>query len=203
MELIMIILGIPMAIVLFSIIRSKIDPDYKERIEQAKQIQERLINAGYNDTMIEREIQRQDLEIKHKQKMKSQKKNEKPYGQNVQSKIDTYFEDFPTRQINNNLIYEKGSPEYEDNLSRARGLAAIFFQAALDNAETFEDFLDSAESISANDGDKEWAREVYNMAFEKAKNLNEYTKLAKSIANEEYLNDKKWAEEIIKIAKEQ
>lgn len=60
MEIVLIIIGIPIALGIFSILRSKVDPDYKQRVDASIKTRKELRDRGYNDSMINNEIKRRD-----------------------------------------------------------------------------------------------------------------------------------------------
>jgi hypothetical protein len=68
------------------------------------------------------------------------------------------------------------------------------------NAEDFYDYFSLADDISQG-GDKQWAKDLYKKAQKLAEDCSEFSELASSIANKDYLGDKIWAKELFEIAK--
>ena len=67
------------------------------------------------------------------------------------------------------------------------------------NAENDWDFRLLAEDV-AEEGDKDWARELYKKAEKLTEDCDDYITLAESVANENNLGDKDWARELYKKA---
>lgn len=67
MEIILLIIALPLLIGIFNLMRTKVDPKYKERMDHAMSIKKDMELRGYSDTLIDNEIRRQDLNPKHRQ----------------------------------------------------------------------------------------------------------------------------------------
>ena len=92
----------------------------------------------------------------------------------------------------------------EDKLNDNKTAKELLEIAIERSDEGNDQFCDIANTIAENRylGNKDWARDVYQMALDIVSDTWNYCTIADSISNEDYLNDKEWAREIFQLAVE-